>query len=124
MTDTPEELADSGRLERLAAAVASGQTVRSAAESIGVPERSAYRTSGSEEFKKRVAELRTEATFAAVGVLNTNAARAAAVMVELLGDEHTPRDRLAAAKTIMNALMPLAEHSELRERLAALEQQR
>lgn len=115
------ETADSGRFEPLAAAVASGATIRAAAAELGIPERSAYRTSSTEEFRIRVAALRMEATFAAVGILNTNAARAAAVMVELMGDEHTPRDRLAAAKTVLNALLPLAEHSELRSRLDALE---
>ena len=119
-----EDPADCGRLDPLAAAVAGGATVRAAADAIGLSERTAYRLSGSVEFKRRVSELRTEATFAAVGILNNAASLAAETMVELLGKDHIPKDRLSAAKMIIGTLVPLAEHSELRLRLDALEQER
>ena len=58
-----------GRLEELAAAVAGGKTIREAAAELGIAERSAYRTSSTEEFRSRVAELRSEIAGVAVGKL-------------------------------------------------------
>lgn len=120
-----EETGENGKfLELLAVAVASGSTIRSAAESCGCSERQGYRVSSSPEFKARVSEIRSEMTNAAVGELSAAASEAVATIRELLSAENEPSVRLNAAKSILNALGPLSELSELRERLAALESER
>lgn len=120
-----EETSDSGRFtEILAMHVASGSTIRAAAEAAGCSERQGYRVSSSPEFKARVSEIRSEMTNAAVGELSAAASEAVATIRELLSAENEPSVRLNAAKSILNALGPLSELSELRERLAALESER
>ena len=122
--DLAEVGRDSGSFEELAAAVAGGATVRAAADELGIPERTAYRQSGSPEFKCRVSAIRSEMTNAAVGSLSAAASEAVACIRELLGSANEPAVRLNAAKAIMNALRPLTEHCELRQRLDSLEQTR
>ena len=116
------ETSDSGRFtELLAVAVAAGQTIRAAAESCGCSERQGYRVAASPEFKSRVSEIRSEMTNAAVGELSAAASVAVATIRELLTAENEPSVRLNAAKAILNALGPLSELGELRQRLEALE---
>ena len=122
MQDAAEIGRDSGNLERLALAVASGATVRTAAADIGVSERVAYGISPTDEFKKRVAEIRTEVASVAVGRLTSAATQAVDTLIELLSASNDPKDRLAASKLILSNLGPISEHAELRERLERLEQ--
>ena len=112
---------DSGSFEELAVKIAGGATVRAAADELGIPERTAYRQSGSPEFKSRVSAIRSEMTSQAVGELSAAASEAVATIRELLASTNEPSVRLNAAKAILNALGPLSELGELRERLAALE---
>ena len=112
---------DSGSFEELAVKIAAGATVRAAADELGIPERTAYRQSGSPEFKSRVSAIRSEMTSQAVGELSAAASEAVATIRELLASTNEPSVRLNAAKAILNALGPLSELGELRERLAALE---
>ena len=120
-----EETGDNGKFfELLAVAVAGGQTVKAAAESCSCSERQGYRISATTEFRKRVSEIRSEMTSAAVGELSAAASEAVATIRELLGSTNEPAVRLNAAKAILNALGPLSELGELRERLAVLESAR
>ena len=122
MTD---EQADSGRfLELLAAHVAAGSTVRAAAESCNCSERQGYRISSTAEFKSRVAEIRSEMTSSAVGQLSAAVSAAVTTIRKLLGEDYEPTVRLNAAKSILNALGPMSELSELRQRIDALEAER
>lgn len=107
--------------ETLAVAVAAGSTVRSAAETAGCSESHGYRISREKEFKLRVAEIRSEVTARAIGILTNGSTQAAQAIIELLGDEYDPKDRLAAAKAILASLGPLSELHELRTRLDAIE---
>lgn len=124
MTDVAESGKESARFEELAAAVASGSTIRSAAAEIGCSERSAYRLSGSSEFKSRVASLRSEIASVAVGKLTSAAAKAVDTLQELLDSANEPKTRIDASKLILSSLGPLTEHCELRQRLDSLEQTR
>ena len=124
MIDVAETGKESGRLEELAAAVASGSTIRAAAAELGIPERSAYRTSCTEEFRIRVAALRSEIASVAVGKLTSAASQAVDTLRELLGSTNEPKVRIDASKLILNSLGPLTEHCELRQRLDSLEQTR
>jgi hypothetical protein len=91
---------------------------------VGCNVQTAYNTSAQPAFKQRVAELRSEITFQAVGRLSSASSQAVGVLVELLGDEHEPKDRLAAAKAVLSMLGPVSELSELRSRIDALESSR
>ena len=108
-------------LELLAGLVASGRTIKSAADELGMAHSTAYGMSGSDEFKAEVNRLKTDAINAAVGVLSSAASKAAQTMVDLLSEDHEPKDRLAAARLILSNLQPMAEHNELRQRLDKLE---
>ena len=120
-----DETADNGKfMELLAVAVAGGQTVKAAAESCSCSERQGYRISATPEFKSRVSAIRAEMTSQAVGELSAAASEAVTTIRELLASTNEPSVRLNAAKAILNALGPLSELGELRERLAALEQTR
>ena len=110
--------------ELLATSVACGQTIKAAAESCSCSERQGYRISSTAEFKARVSEIRSEMTNAAVGELSAAASEAVATLRGLLANTNESSTRLNAAKAILNALGPLSELGELRERLAALEQER
>jgi len=121
MIDVAETGKESGRLEELAALVAAGNTIRASAAELGLSERTAYRLSGSHEFRERVAALRSEVASAAVGRLTTAAGGAVDTLIALLNPEHDPKTRLDASKLILNSLGPLAEHGEFRSRLDSLE---
>ena len=120
-----DETGDNGKfMELLAVAVAGGQTVKAAAESCSCSERQGYRISATPEFKSRVSAIRAEMTSQAVGSLSAAASEAVATIRELLASTNEPSVRLNAAKAILNALGPMSELGELRERLATLEQSR
>ena len=107
-------------LERLAVAVASGSTIRAAANGAGCSIDTAYGLSKTSEFRQRVGEIRSEATSAAIGKLSTAASLAVDALVTLLASEDS-RDRLNAAKAILVTLQPLSEFGELRSRIDRLE---
>ena len=120
-----DNAADDGRFwQVLAVAVAAGSSVKAAAESCSCSERQGYRISATPEFKSRVSAIRAEMTSQAVGELSAAASEAVATIRELLASTNEPPVRLNAAKAILNALGPMSELGELRERLATLEQSR
>ena len=107
--------------ESLALSVATGSTVRIASTEAKCSESQGYRICRSVEFRQRVFELRSEITCQAVGRLSSVALQAVDTLAELLGKQNEPRDRLAAAKSILSALAPLSEFGELRQRITDLE---
>ena len=114
-------MARKGRfLETMAALVACGSSIKDAAAAAGASQRQGYRVSSSEEFRRRVATIRSEATSAAVGRLSDRAVRAVDVLDALL-DSDDESTRLAAAKTMLSLLPKVAEHGELRARVDAIE---
>jgi hypothetical protein len=106
----------------LATEVAGGLSIRDASQKIGCGVSTGYNISCDPSFRIRVSEIRSEAVQGAVGRLSVIASRAVDTLAELLGPENDARDRLAAAKTILGVLVPLSEHSDLRDRLDRLEQ--
>jgi len=107
--------------QALALAVASGKTIRDGAEELNISERQAYRFSGLPEFKQKVHELRQQMTQQAAGILTEAASKAAQTLVDMLSEEHEPKDRLAAVRLILANLEPISGLAELRQRLADLE---
>lgn len=110
-----------GKFEAMALAVATGSSVKAAAQEAGCSARQGYRYSSQPEFRTRVSELRAEITSGAVGVLTTGASTAAATLVELLDVSQEPSIRLQACKAILATVAPITELGELRQRLDLIE---
>jgi hypothetical protein len=106
--------------EALALALATGQTLRAAAEATGVGERTATRRVAEPGFRRRVGELRAEMTSRALGRMADGMADAADVLRQLLNAE-SESVRLGAARSLLELGVKLRESVELEERLAALE---
>lgn len=107
--------------ELLAVQLASGSSIVAAAKEVGCSESHARRICRQPEFRMRVGQLRSEVTAGVVGTLTTAAAQAADTLLALLDASQEPNTRLNASKAILNALAPMTELHELRERIAALE---
>lgn len=114
-------MATNGRFESLALAIATGCTIKKAAQQLGIGQRTAYRIASTYKMRCRVGELRSQITNEAVGLITTAATTAAATLASLLDESNEPSVRLNASKAILNALAPLTELAELRQRLDSLE---
>jgi HEAT repeat protein len=106
--------------EGLLLALASGQTVRDAAQAVGIGERTATRRLADPEFRQRLAQLRAAMVSRAVGKLADGMVEAADVLRQLLQAE-SESVRLSAARTLLDVGNRLRESMELEERIRALE---
>lgn len=107
--------------EPLALAVASGQTLRDAAQTAGVGERTATRRWADPAFRRRVGELRGDMVGTALGRMADGMADAAVVLRKLLVAE-SESVRLGAARSLLELGVRLRESVELEQRLQAVEQ--
>ena len=108
--------------EPLAAAVASGSSVKDAAELVGCSASVAYRITAEDEFRKRVSEIRTLITNQIVGRLSDASVEAVKVLRSLMNDEKEKGSvRTTAAKAILSSVGPAMDLHELRSRIDALE---
>lgn len=118
-------MADNGHRKKgdaaLLLALASGQTVRDAAQAAGIGERTATRRVADPFFRRRVAELRAEMIGRALGQLADGMTEAAGTLRKLLAADGESV-RLGAARSILELGNKLREAVELEERLATLEQ--
>lgn len=119
MQKTPK---NSRYADALALSVASGSTIKSAAESAGCSLAIAYAISRTLEFRKQVSDIRAQAVQAAVGVLSDGAVVAAKCLVDLLADPD-PKIRLAAASKLMVSITPMTELHDLRLDIQDLREQ-
>lgn len=101
-------------------ALASGDSVKQAAERAGVGERTVYRRLADQEFMLKVNKARNMMIGQAVGKLSVNCAKAAEVLEKLL-DSDNPRIRLQAAKAILDHSIKLADNLAIEMRLSSLE---
>ena len=102
-------------------ALAAGQTVRDAARSAGIGERTATRRVADLDFRRRVAELRAEMVGRALGRMADGMTDAADTLRALLTAEGESV-RLGAARSILELGNKLRESVELEQRLQALEE--
>ena len=105
----------------LVLALAGGQTVRDAARTAGVGERTATRRWADPEFRHRVAGLRAEMVAQAAGQLADGMGEAVATLRRLLAAD-AESVRLAAARSILEIGNKLRETVELEARLQAIEE--
>jgi hypothetical protein len=110
------------RIDALALCVARGQSLRSAAKTLGIGSTTARRWSQEPGFADRVDELRRGIISRATGRLARLATKAADTLGELLDPKHEPETRLKAARAILGDLMAIQEHAKLFARLEALEE--
>jgi hypothetical protein len=106
--------------DALAFRLAAGDTVRAAAASAGVSEKTAYRRNRNPLFRALVQDLRAGMVRDAAGVLTHAMTAAARTLVELLAHEDA-NVRHKAAVSLLTAAAKLRETVEFDERLAALE---
>lgn len=115
-------MADSGRyFNVLTAAVAAGETVRDAAARHEISERQAYRIAGTDEFKARVAELRSAMLDCGVGVLSDSVV-AASRKLRALVEGSDGKLALGASRAVLEHTQRFVESGEILRRLAALEE--
>jgi hypothetical protein len=107
--------------DALALALASGGTLRGAAEAADVAERTAARRWADPVFRRRVSDLRGELVGRALGKLADGMSDAAATLRELLAAE-SASVRLGAARALLELGVKLRESVELEQRLQALEE--
>jgi hypothetical protein len=117
-------MAETGRRKgdgTLLLALAAGQTVRDAARTAGIGERTATRRLADPEFRRRVAELRAEMVSRALGQMADGMADAAGTLRNLLKAK-ADTVKLGAARALLELGVKLRESVELEQRLADLEQ--
>lgn len=106
--------------ERLAVAVAGGQSVRAAALELEIAERSAYRESCKPEFRQRVSEIRTELVTQALGSLAETTTAAASRLSRLVQSDDEAI-ALRACTVVLDRFSKLNDSIDIRERLEQLE---
>jgi hypothetical protein len=107
--------------EQLAIHVAGGSSIKTSAEIVGCSLQTAYNTSATDAFRRRVSEIRSEVASSTVGVLTSAASEAASTLRSLLNESNAPAVRLNACKAILASLASISELGELRARIDALE---
>lgn len=105
----------------LALALATGQTLRGAANLAGIGERTATRRWADPAFRGKVSGLRAELVAQAVGKLADATGMAVDAMKALL-DAQSEAVRLGAARSILELGNKLQETVELEERLRTVEE--
>jgi hypothetical protein len=106
----------------LATLVALGKTIKAASEDLGVSLDRAYHLSRQDDFKPTVYRVRTERTEALAAQALAAAEEAIITLRAIAGTAEKDSDRIAAANAILKQVLPLAENTELRRRLDAVEQ--
>ena len=104
----------------LIAALAGGATVRDAAATARVGERTVYRRLADAHFKQRVDAARAEILTGAMARLSAATTGAVTTLASLLSAE-SESVRLGAARSILDVALRWREQSELAERLFRLE---
>lgn len=116
-------MAENGRRkgdDALLLALASGQTVRDAARTAGVGERTATRRLADPAFARQVDALRAEMVRRALGKMADGMAEAADTLRQLLRAE-SESVRLGACRAALELSVKLREAVEFEQRLAAVE---
>ena len=107
----------------LLAALAGGATVREAARTARVSERTLYGRRGDDSFRRQLAAARAEMIDRAIGTLARASSAAATTLARLL-EADSESVRLGAARTVLELAVKLHESEEIEERLRCLEEQR
>jgi hypothetical protein len=108
--------------DKLADGMALGLTLRDAAATAGCAESTGYRIAREPGFSEAVNARRQAAADSCVGRLVRASVKAVDCLERILDDSDARNsDRVAAARAILSAIVPLADALEIRKRLDALE---
>ena len=106
----------------LALALASGESTTAAGEKVGVCRRTVERHLAQPEFRKLVADFRSEVVAETLGKMASNMTRAADALAGLL-DTADDKLRLRSARAVLSLGIRLRDSVELTERVRDLEQE-
>jgi hypothetical protein len=109
--------------EALLMALACGATVENAARSAGLSPRTAHRRLASPEFKRRLAQTRTDFVQRATAMVTAGNLEAGKTLIGLLDASIPPAVRLGAARALFEVGLKLRQGEIIEQRLAALEAQ-
>lgn len=103
-------------------ALAAGETTRQAAKAAGVTARTVERWCADPEFAADVTATRAQMLATVAGQLTAAGGEAVATLRAVMADpDAKPHAKVQAAREILAALLPLREHVDLEQRLAAIE---
>jgi uncharacterized membrane-anchored protein len=102
---------------QLALAVAAGTQIPAWCKENQVAVRTAYHWYKKEEFKALVREYRRRAVDRAIGMMAKHLAKAVAKIVRLIEEGQNDSIKLSAAKTLIDKLIDVESHSELKTEL-------
>jgi hypothetical protein len=109
--------------DRLLQLLACGATVATAATQAGVSEVTVYRRLADKESTRKLQALRADMVQRASGALTAAGTESVRTLLELQKSGVPPATRLGAAKATLELGMKVRETAELKQRLAALEEQ-
>jgi hypothetical protein len=109
-------------VEAVALDLAGGCTVAKAAQAAKVADSTVHRWLLDPAFRKRVCAHQDRLTGRAVGILSRLSATAAYTLGVLMGEKMEPETRHRAAREVLSQLLNIRTHTQLVERLEALEQ--
>lgn len=113
---------NSGREEKILAALLAAPTVREAAITSGIPERTVYKYLARPDFRAEYQRQRTELVRVAWDGLRGTLEEATAVVRGLIADPLAPpQTRLNAARTVLEFTLKATEQLDILTRLEALE---
>jgi len=107
---------------KLVALLASGSTVETAAKRAGISPSTVFRRLRSPDFKARIDEARADLVERTLGRLTRLSTKAAETLGELLGQADRDAVRRQAARDVLVLLLRLRDHTDIEERLAAIEE--
>lgn len=107
-------------LESLALAYASGTTIKAWADANQISPNTCYHWTKDAEFKRLVAEYRSQMIQACLGQLIKGSSTAAAQIVTLVEKAENESTRLAACRTVLEHLVGLTQFANLQEQIEAL----
>ena len=100
-----------------------GQSVKDAAKTAGIGERTAHRRMQDGEFRRRLSNLRTRILSESVGKLTAASTTAVRTLEKLMKSAESETVRLGAARAILDRSVSMRESLELAERLERVEEQ-
>ena len=104
-------------------ALACGATPETAARQAGVSERTVHRRLADPKFRQKLEQLRTDMMQRTASGLAAAGSESVRTLLDLQKASVPPATRLGAAKAVLEMSMKLREMTDLKERIAALEQQ-
>lgn len=104
-------------------ALACGATPETAARQAGVSERTVHRRLADPKFRKKLDQLRSDMMQRTASGLAAAGSESVRTLLDLQKSSVPHATRLGAAKAVLEMSMKLREMTDLKERIAALEQQ-